>query len=353
MAEGNTYSREKEKKNRLLLFELKKSLPRSTYDYLDDKAANNPNTALAYAHDLITFYEYILEFNPECKGLEMKDISDDILEKLTYQDINEYQAYLSIKHPEITGSNEHNCHNPGIARRMSALRGYFEYQCEHGYMSNNPTVGSIKIDSRSDKHAIIRLTSSEVNTLLNLVKSGDVGSEHQNKILLNTKYRDYAILFLLLNTGIRVSECVGLDISDINFNENSMRVFRKGQKEQYLYFNEDVLEALTDYIELERVKYLTSDKEPALFLSTQKKRMSTRAIQSMVSKYASIAISNKRITPHKMRSTYGTALYNQTGDIRLVADVLGHNDINTTAKHYADIEDKHRRIAATIKPYDE
>jgi len=294
-----------------------------------------------------------LQFNPECKGLEIKDVSDECLENLTYQDINEYQAYLSIKHPEVNGNVEHNCHNPGIARRMSALRGYFEYQCEHGYMKNNPTVGSIKINTRSDKHAIIRLTSSEVNTLLALVKSGNVGSDHQNKILMNTRLRDYAILFLLLNTGIRVSECVGLDINDVNFRENSMRVFRKGQKEQYLYFNDDVNEVLSDYIEFERKKYLATDKEPALFLSTQKKRMSTRAIQAMVSKYAEIAISNKRITPHKMRSTYGTALYNQTGDIRLVADVLGHNDINTTAKHYADIEDKHRRIAATIKPYEE
>jgi site-specific recombinase XerD len=178
-----------------------------------------------------------------------------------------------------------------------------------------------------------------------------VGSDRQQKILQNTRYRDYAILTLLLRTGIRVSECVGLDLSDINFKEMSMCVVRKGHKEHILYFDDVVEDALMDYIQFERPKYIESDKEKALFLSNRKKRLAVRSIQEMVDKYAKVAVSNKKISPHKMRSTYGTALYNKTGDIRLVADVLGHSDINTTAKHYAASEDAHRRMAAKIDPY--
>ncbi len=106
-----------------------------------------------------------------------------------------------------------------------------------------------------------------------------------------------------------------------------------------------------DYIENERSAYLENKDEPALFLSTRKQRMAVRSIQEMVKKYADEIITNKNISPHKMRSTNETALYNETGDIRLVADVLGHSDINTTAKHYASTADERRRMAASVKPY--
>ena len=234
---------------------------------------------------------------------------------------------------------------------MSALRTFYKYLCEHDYITNDATAGAIRQRRNSDDHVITRLTADEVDLLLTRVKNGNLGDKHQQKMRQNTRYRDYAVLTLLLRTGIRVSECVSLDINDFNFDEKSMRVVRKGKKEQMLYFDEQTKEALLDYIDFERPSYTDSDDEPALFLSSRKRRLSVRSIQDMVSKYSEATLINKKVSPHKMRSTYGTALYNKTGDIRLVADVLGHKDINTTAKHYANIEEEHRKIAATINPY--
>ena len=116
-----------------------------------------------------------------------------------------------------------------------------------------------------------------------------------------------------------------------------------------VYFGDEVADALENYIEADR-KVITplSGHEQALFLSTQRKRMGVQAVENMVKKYARQVTPNKKITPHKLRSTYGTSLYKETGDIYLVADVLGHKDVNTTKKHYAAIDEDRRRQAANI-----
>lgn len=162
-----------------------------------------------------------------------------------------------------------------------------------------------------------------------------------------TKNRDLAILTLLLGTGIRVSECVGLDISDVDFKNNGVKVTRKGGNEMVVYFGEEVENALKMYLYTTRKSTTTlPGHENALFLSTQRKRIGVQAVENMVKKYARQITPNKKITPHKLRSTYGTALYKETGDIYLVADVLGHKDVNTTKKHYAAIDEDRRRQAA-------
>jgi len=353
MGRDSEFNKQKDRNYRLKLEELKKLLPSYAYEFLDSRAQRNPNTAVSYAYDLITFFNYLIEFCPPAAKLDAKDISIEILENLSFQDINEYQKYLSAKDVTIIGKNDLQNDVSGIARKMSALRSFFKYQCEHQFMSVDPTVGANKQSRKDDDHVITRLTPSEVDTFLTIIQNCEVGSERQQKLLQNTRNRDFAILTLLLRTGIRVSECVSLDLSDINFNENSILVVRKGHKEHILYFDQVTRDALIDYIENERIHYIESKDEKALFMSTRKKRMAVRSIQEMVDKYAKVAVSNKKISPHKMRSTYGTALYNKTGDIRLVADVLGHSDINTTARHYAASEDAHRRQAATIDLYNE
>ena len=351
MGKDSEYNKQKDLNYRYKLKGLKQELPGYTYEFLDEKAQRNPNTAVSYAYDLRTFLIYLQEFCPAAKDYDTKDIPLEILNNLSFQDINEYQKYLSAKDIDIVGKNNLQNDISGIARRMSALRTFYKYLCEHDYITNDATAGAIRQRRNSDDHVITRLTADEVELLLTRVKNGNLGDKHQQKMRQNTRYRDYAVLTLLLRTGIRVSECVSLDINDFNFEEKSMRVVRKGKKEQMLYFDEQTKEALLDYIDFERPSYTDSDDEPALFLSSRKRRLSVRSIQDMVSKYSEATLINKKVSPHKMRSTYGTALYNKTGDIRLVADVLGHKDINTTAKHYANIEEEHRRIAATINPY--
>ena len=209
----------------------------------------------------------------------------------------------------------------------------------------------ITLPKQHDKD-IIRLERHEIDKILNAAEDGEGMSEHQRKILLNTRARDVAILSLLLGTGIRVSECVGLNIKDIDFASNAFTVTRKGGNQAILYFNDDVKEALEYYVDGERKALLSRTQkmnvpdEDALFLSLQVKRICVRAVENLVKKYAMVASPLKKISPHKLRSTYGTNLYRATGDIYMVADVLGHRDVNTTKKHYAAIEQDHRKAAA-------
>jgi site-specific recombinase XerD len=134
----------------------------------------------------------------------------------------------------------------------------------------------------------------------------------------------------------------------VDFKNAGIHIHRKGGKEVIVYFSDEVAEALQAYYE-ERQKLIpVTGHEDALFLSLQKKRMNVRSVENLVKKYAGLATSLKKITPHKLRSTYGTSLYRATGDIYLVADVLGHKDVNTTRKHYAAIEEDRRKSARNI-----
>ena len=132
----------------------------------------------------------------------------------------------------------------------------------------------------------------------------------------------------------------------INVFDNILELLEKNKIPSF-YFDGQVV-ALLDYLEIRNHTIPEEGSEKALFLSLQNKRMCVRSVENMVKKYASKVTTIKKITPHKLRSTYGTSLYRETGDIYLVADVLGHKDVNTTKKHYAAIEDDRRRAAANI-----
>lgn len=195
---------------------------------------------------------------------------------------------------------------------------------------------------------IIRLDKDEVAELITTVQNGENLTARQLASYQKTRYRDIAILTLLLGTGIRVSECVGLDVADVSFKNNCMRIVRKGGNESTIYFGEEVATALLDYLELEReglAQKAAAEHSNALFLSLRFTRLTTRSVEMLVKKYTGAAHINKKITPHKLRSTYGTNLYKETGDIYLVADALGHKSVETTRQHYAAIEDDRRRLA--------
>ncbi len=195
---------------------------------------------------------------------------------------------------------------------------------------------------------ITRLEVDEVAKLLDEVESGEHLTKKQKDYHKKTKVRDLALLTLLLGTGIRVSECVGLDIKDVDFDISGIHITRKGGKEVIIYFGDEVRETLLDYVEQREKIIAATGSEDALFLSLQNKRLSTRSIQNLVKKYSRLVTTLKNISPHKLRSTYGTTLYRETGDIYLVADVLGHKDVNTTKRHYAQLEDSRRRSAAKV-----
>lgn len=298
-------------------------------------------TRLAYAYDIRVFFEYLHDNNSYCGSMDIREYPITLLEQLTREDIEEYIEYLSYyeKDGKVYTNDER-----GKKRKLAALRSFYNYYFQAELIVKNPAV-LVPLPKLHEKE-IIRLDADEVAILLDQVEDGAGLTKAQQRFHKVTKTRDVAILTLLLGTGIRVSECVGLDIGDVDFKNNGIKIRRKGGYEAVIYFGEEVENALHDYLDERHHTVPQSGHEDALFLSMQNRRISVRAVENMVKKYSSTVTSLKKITPHKLRSTYGTSLYRETGDIYLVADVLGHKDVNTTKKHYAALEDERRRYAA-------
>lgn len=299
-------------------------------------------TRLNYAYDIRTFCNYLVTKVYRLRGKSTKDITPIDIESLSPFEIEAYLNYVEI-YRDANGNIIKNSAR-GKGRKLAAIRSMIKYFEKKQIIRFNPTA-SVDTPKLRDKE-IIRLEGDEIGAMLDVVDTGEGLSERQQKYQENTRIRDLAMVSLLLGTGIRVSELVGIDIADVNFKDMSFVVTRKGGARVILYFSEEVAGYLYDYYRLR-----TADKslknEPALFLSLQKRRITTRAVENIVKKYSSIATPLKHITPHKLRSTYGTQLYRSTGDIYVVADVLGHRDVNTTKRHYAAITEDIRRNAST------
>lgn len=300
-------------------------------------------TRLNYAYDLRLFFYYLSSATKAFSERKPTSFTLGDLEKVTITHLEAYIEWLtSYTYNGKSCSNEER----GKARKLSTVRTLFKYLFNKGLIPSN-VAAKISLPKLHDKE-IIRLEVDEVASMLDNVDSGEGLTKHGRGFHDKTKLRDNAIVTMLLGTGIRVSECVGLNVSDIDFNSNAFTVTRKGGSKTILYFGNEVRDALYDYIDVEREKVKANQNEDALFLSLQRKRISVRAVENLVKKYAKITTPLKNITPHKLRSTFGTNLYQATSDIYMVADVLGHRDVNTTKRHYAAISDDHRRKAASV-----
>lgn len=330
--------------NTLRLRELLKSMPPFAKDYFRAiEPTTSTRTRISYAYDIRVFFQFLLEENPVFRGKTMQDFTVDVLELIKPVDIEEYMEYLKVYDTNDTMKTNGE---RGLKRKMVALRGFYAYYFKREMIQTNPTV-LVDMPKIHEK-AIIRLDADETASLLDYIEHcGDVLSGQKKIYWEKTKRRDLALITLLLGTGIRVSECVGLDISDVDFKNNGIKVVRKGGNEMVVYFGEEVEQALLDYLEERQGVTALAGHENALFLSTQRRRIGVQAVENLVKKYAGAVTTSKKITPHKLRSTYGTSLYQETNDIYLVADVLGHKDVNTTRKHYAAMDDQRRRAAAS------
>ncbi len=348
MATEKTYHDQIEQDYTLRLREILKTLPPFARDYFRAlEPRSSIRTRINYAYDIRVFFHFLMEMNPIYKDYTIDQFKVEDLERIEPADIEEYMEYLKVYKKD---SQEEYITNGerGLKRKMSALRSFYNYYYTRQAIEKNPTL-LVEMPKLHDK-AIIRLDTDEVALLLEYVET--CGSKLTGQALRyynKTKDRDIAILTLLLGTGIRVSECVGLDLTDVDFKNYGITVTRKGGNQMVVYFGDEVADALLQYMEGDRkATEALSGHENALFLSTQRKRMGVQSVENMVKKYTKAVTPNKKITPHKLRSTYGTALYKETGDIYLVADVLGHKDVNTTKKHYAAIDDDRRRQAAGV-----
>ncbi len=305
----------------------------------------SPLTRVNYASDFWIFFHYLTTHCTEFKNLEITSLTTEHLNHVSARDIEYYLSYLSYyKLGEKVYSNKEKAK----ARKLSAIRSLFKYLYNKDYIKEN--VASKVSTPKLHTKEIIRLDNNEVHTMLDNIESEKPFlSNRQDAYNIHTKIRDIAIVTLMLGTGIRVSECVGLNIKDINLKDNSFVVTRKGGNRSILYFNAEVAFTINEYI-AEREERITQNEiqdKQALFLSLQNKRISVRAVQNLVKKYAHTATPLKNISPHKLRSTFGTDLYTATKDIYVVAEVLGHKDVNTTKKHYAAISEDIKRSAST------
>ncbi len=341
--QNNTkYYEEINKANTLRLRELIATLPpfckqffRGITEYTSSR------TRIAYAYDIRVFFEFMHETNSCCRTMEITDYPLSLLDQITREDIEEYLEYMTYY---IKDGMEHTNDERGKSRKLASLRSFYSYYFKTELIQTNPAA-LVPMPKLHEKQ-IVRLDPDEVAILLDQVEQGTNLTKSQLKYHEKTKIRDVALLTLLLGTGIRVSECVGLDMDDVDFKNNGIKIHRKGGYETIVYFGEEVETALLDYMEKRCTILPLSGHEQALFLSMQNRRITVRAVENLVKKYASLVTTLKKITPHKLRSTYGTSLYRETGDIYLVADVLGHKDVNTTRKHYAALEEERRRLAA-------
>lgn len=300
-------------------------------------------TRVAYAYDLRTFFEYLHENNTLFSSIPIEEYDIKILNVVKPIDIEEYLDYLNYyKKGEI----EHTNDDKGKQRKLATLRSFYNYFYKNELVEKNVPffVSTPKLHEKS----IVNLDSNEIVMLLNEIEKGDKLTSKQLDYHAKTRSRDLAMFMLILGTGIRVSECVGLNINDVDLKINGIKIYRKGGNDVIVYFSKEVEEVLRRYIQDRKHLDALEGDENALFLSMQMKRITIRAVEKLVKKYTNLITQSKTITPHKLRSTYGTNLYRETGDIYLVADVLGHRDVQTTKRLYSSLEEERRLKAANF-----
>ena len=324
---GKQFYNLRDEKNILKVREICQELPSYVQEFfLGIQMRTSSLTRLNYAYDIRIFYDYLLHQKFRTYQV-MREITLSDLDSVSAFDLELYLDYLSAYY---YNGKKFQCGEKAKMRKLASLRTFFKYFFKKDLLKAN------------------------VSELLDTAEHGSIYlSAKQEAARKKSAMRDVAILTLFLGTGIRISELVGLDRKDIDFNNNAFTITRKGGNQSILYFSEEVAQALADYLawideEIDKqTAFSTKISDPnALFLSSQGNRISVRAVELLVKKYSVIASPLKKITPHKLRSTYGTELYRETQDIYVVADVLGHKDVNTTKKHYAAISDEIRRNAS-------
>ncbi len=277
-------------------------------------------TVEEYCIDLRMFWRYIkadregLPKNDETfESLDISGIGFDVVSAVTTADIYEFLMYLD--------GTRHNG-SCAKARKLSAIKAFYKYLTQKkGVIEVNPAAN---IESPKKRKSLPKhLTLEESVDLLEAVR-GDETSKNRD--------RDYAIITLFLNTGMRLSELVGISLPDIDRELRSLRVVGKGNKERIIYLNDACRAALTEYFPIRAAHPVKVKGETALFLSSQGKRISIKTVQWLVGKYLGAAgLQYKHFSTHKLRHTAATLMY-QSGqvDVRVLKEILGHEQLNTT-----------------------
>ena len=308
----------------------------SFLDYTATILNKSQNTVKEYNYDLNTFLKYILYHfkmtnEKDLKQISIRNMSLETISKITLDDIHSFLSYLT---------NTYNSKAATRARKVSSIRVFFNYLCNKaGLIEKNPAqnLETPKLDKRIPKY----LTLDDSKKLLEAVNDMDD----------RNKERDYAIITLFLNCGMRLSELVGINIKDINFNDQKLNVIGKGNKERTIYLNSACMNAVNKYLAVrphDNVKY---DSKDALFLSERRERISNRTVQYIVKQELKRAgLDTNKYSVHKLRHTAATLMYKYGNvDIRALQELLGHESISTT-EIYTHVDNSQIRNAVESNP---
>lgn len=308
-------------------------------DYTVTILNKSPNTVKEYNYDLAMFLKFIkIRFNmtkeEDFSNIIIKDITIDTMKKIKLDDIHAFLSYLTTTYHSKAATR---------ARKASSIRVFFNYlTAKANLIEINPAqnLETPKLDKRLPKY----LSLEDSKKLLSITANED------NR---NAK-RDYAIITLFLNCGMRLAELVGININDIDFSENKMTVIGKGNKERTVYLNKACVNAVKNYLEVRPKEGIKTDKlnsRKALFLSERRERISRRTVQHIVDKELRAAgLDAKKYSVHKLRHTAATLMYQYGNvDIRALQEVLGHESISTT-EIYTHVANEQARNAIENNP---
>ena len=311
----------------------------SFLDYTATILNKSPNTIKEYNYDLNMFLKFLMYHfkmvdNKKIKNLKEIDIHDmsiDILKKVNLEDIHAFLFYLK---------NNYQSKSATRARKVSSIRVFFNYLSNKtGLIEKNPAqnLETPKIEKRMPKYLSLDDSKKLLETVMN--------DSDRNK------ERDFAIITLFLNCGMRLSELVGINIKDINFKDEKMNVIGKGNKERTIYLNKACLNSIESYLKVRPKDGIKFDSRDALFLSERKERISNRTVQYIVKQeLQKSGLDINKYSVHKLRHTAATLMYKYGNvDIRALQELLGHESISTT-EIYTHVDNTQIRNAVESNP---
>lgn len=318
------------------------TLPQFAQDFINHLAVINKskNTQYAYTNELRLFFHFLCNSIPAFPS-SPEGISLLLMETIRHRDIEAYLSWASIKR---------NNGVRALARKQAAIKSLYRYLLREDMISKDVT---IKLDPINVNQKLPKaLEPNQIADLTDVLEKGTGLTKKQLKYHTYIEKRDYAIALTLIGTGLRLSELCDLNLQTTNLTKSCFEVIRKGNRETIVYFNTEINEALTNYLQDERPRYAQSNSE-ALFLSMQGKRISPRAVQNLITKYMAIlktmGHNTDGFSAHKMRSTFATLLLRETDNLAIVQDALGHSDPRTTRIYAKVLDEQLKRAADLIK----
>lgn len=315
---------EKELKAEAKMLEKLNTLPEIFTEFYYSMAADGKSylTMKNYINHNVDFMNYITKNKRD----------DKFYENIKAPQVNQYMA--SIRRKTVGGSVVRNGDDI-CAARWTSLRTFFNFLKENSYIEDNPFDKTSRPKIRTE-HKVTYLTKNEIDLVMNEIKE---------KSTEQKRSRDLCLVSLALSTGLRVSAITQINIDDIDFNKHTIRVIEKGNKIREIQFGEN-LEILLRQCIIDRDRYFPGAETNALFLSQWRKRMTTRAVQDLTTKYTNF-IPDKHITPHKFRASAATNLAASGVSMQAIAKVLGHENIQTT-RRYVEVLDSEAAKATNI-----